>query len=553
MSTPFFHRFTSSIEAKILPEKLNFPFYYEPHPLATAAVSEIQQKIIPNTNWQHDFGDINPDKPKALGKMFGVLVVQNPKGEIGYLAGFSGKIGDSNQFPGFVPPIFDLLEAEGHFKEEESKINAMNREIEELESSEELQSLQNQIRLTEEKFEADVQSIKKRNRAAKIVRDQIRKNTGFDEATEQKLAQESIQQALELKQAQKSWKSKLKDLQEKENQILNRINELKKNRAERSNELQNWLFEQYELLNSKKEKKNLVEIFREFNGLIPPAGSGECAAPKLFQYAYLNELKPITFAEFWWGKSPNSAIRKHQQFYPSCRSKCEPILNHMLKGLKMDPNPMLANPAEGKKIAIVYQDDFLAVINKPHDFLSVPGKNISDSVYERAQHLFADAEGPIIVHRLDMSTSGLMILAKSKSIHEHLQKQFLKKTVQKRYLALLEGNLTKRKGRIELPLRVDLDNRPQQLVCYEHGKSAITDYEVIKEIEGKTWIHFYPITGRTHQLRVHAAHPNGLNAPIKGDDLYGKRNDRLYLQAQKISFIHPKTKDKMVFELEPEF
>ena len=351
----------------------------------------------------------------------------------------------------------------------------------------------------------------------------------------------------------KKWREEIKLAEQKVNEFQNKINTLKKLRAQTSNNLQQWLFEQYNFLNAQGESKNLLEIFKEFNGMIPPGGSGECAAPKLFQFAYLHKLQPITFAEFWWGKEPSSEIRKHKQFYPSCRSKCEPILSHMLQGLAVEENPMLKNPAEGKSIKVIYEDPYLAVIHKPYEFLSVPGKNIADSVYGRVKELYPNATGPIMVHRLDMSTSGLMLIAKDKKTHENLQKQFLDKTIQKRYVALLEGEVIEKEGEIVLPLRVDLDNRPQQLVCYEYGKSAKTKFEVIGVDNGITKVFFYPVTGRTHQLRVHAAHSDGLNCPIKGDDLYGTRSDRLYLHAQQIEFYHPVKRERISIEDEWEF
>ena len=258
-------------------------------------------------------------------------------------------------------------------------------------------------------------------------------------------------------------------------------------------------------------------------------------------------------AEFWWGQSPNSEIKKHGHFYPACRGKCEPILGHMLSGIEMDENPMLTNPALGKELPIVYEDEYLAIFNKPSEFLSVPGKNISDSVYERAKTLYPDAKGPLIVHRLDMSTSGLMLIAKTKEVHQHLQSQFLKRTVKKRYVALLDGIVKIPSGEIYLPLRVDLDDRPRQLVCYEHGKTALTYFETIDTKKRQTKVYFYPVTGRTHQLRVHAAHPLGLNTPIVGDDLYGIKGNRLHLHAESITFRHPISKEVVTFQVDAEF
>lgn len=286
-------------------------------------------------------------------------------------------------------------------------------------------------------------------------------------------------------------------------------------------------------------------------GIPPPAGSGECAAPKLLNYAYQNQLKPIAMAEFWWGQSPKSQVRKHKQFYPACRSKCEPILGHMLRGLDVDPNPIQDTTTRAGEIQILFEDEHIVVINKPPELLSVPGKIITDSVWSRMRHRYPQATGPLIVHRLDMSTSGIMIIALKKEAHKYLQHQFIKRTVEKRYVAILKGTLSKKSGYVSLPLRVDLDNRPHQLVCYDHGKNATTYWELSKTDGAHMWVDFYPKTGRTHQLRVHAAHTDGLNAPIVGDDLYGHRADRLYLHAAELTIKHPDTKQSQTYACPP--
>ena len=347
----------------------------------------------------------------------------------------------------------------------------------------------------------------------------------------------------------KYWNYQLEDAKKEMQVFSDKITELKELRKQKSGELQQQLFKQYAFLNQNKKLKSIGAIFDNN----PPAGSGECAAPKLLQYALENDLIPIAMAEFWWGQSPKSEVRKHQQFYPACRSKCEPILEHMLEGIVMDDNPFLENPAEGKEIEVVFEDTYLAVINKPAEFLSVPGKNVKDSVYQRVKDLYPEATGPLIVHRLDMSTSGLLLIAKSEAIYKELQSQFIKRTVQKRYVALLEGIVTTDEGYIDLPLRVDLDNRPNQLVCYEYGKPAQTKYKVIERKEGKTRIHFFPISGRTHQLRVHASHHLGLHCPIIGDDLYGTKSNRLHLHAEEITFWHPILKENITIFEEAEF
>ena len=312
------------------------------------------------------------------------------------------------------------------------------------------------------------------------------------------------------------------------------------------------MFEKFQFLNQYKKPKALIEIFNN-PAVKPPAGSGECAAPKLLQYAFQNDLTPICMAEFWWGISPNSAIRKHKNFYPACQSRCKPILEHMLYGIEMDENLLIKEISKDKELEIIFEDDVLIVVNKPAEFLSVPGKEISDSVYSRIKQKYPKATGPLIVHRLDMSTSGILLLTKTKEANKVLQSQFINRTIKKRYVALLDVNLPENKGKIQLPLRVDLDDRPKQLVCYEHGKNAETVWEVIERKDNKTRVYFYPITGRTHQLRVHAAHKNGLNSPIIGDDLYGKKQNRLHLHAEFIEFLHPNTTEKMSFRVAPDF
>ena len=298
-------------------------------------------------------------------------------------------------------------------------------------------------------------------------------------------------------------------------------------------------------MNQAGNKKSLLKIFKNTIYLFPPAAAGECAAPKLLQYAFLNQLKPICMAEFWWGASPNSEVREHKQFYPACKSKCEPILKHMLDGIDIDVNPLLAQK-DIEELEVIFEDDHLLFINKPTEFLSVPGKQLNDSVYALVKEKYPNVSGPLLVHRLDMSTSGILMIAKSKEVHKLMQAQFLRKTIQKSYVALLEGFIEKNEGEIDLPLRGDFDDRPKQLVCHEFGKAAKTKFRVLSREGNTTRVLFSPLTGRTHQLRVHAAHHLGLGCPIIGDDLYGKKSTRLYLHAQELIFIHPISKKEQI-------
>ena len=364
------------------------------------------------------------------------------------------------------------------------------------------------------------------------------------------LIKESQSEKSQFNKLKKEWKLKIESIQEKLSNSQNQIQELKQIRKTQSAQLQKRIFDSYVFLNAQGNEKSASAIFKETDAKFPPAGAGDCCAPKLLQYAFQNQMKPLAMAEFWWGNSPKKEIRKHAYFYPSCKSKCEPILGHMLKGL---PIEKAEKRTEKLHIEVLHEDEHMAIIHKPSGLLSVPGKVKQESVYSQVKTRYPKSEGPLIVHRLDMATSGIMLIAKTKSAHENLQKQFLNKSIQKRYVAVLNGVLSEDSGSIELPLRVDLEDRPRQLVCFEYGKAALTKWEVVERTSSQTRVHFYPVSGRTHQLRVHAAHPLGLNTPIVGDELYGLKADRLLLHAEEIHFIHPLTKEKMSYQASAPF
>ena len=454
------------------PERFTYPFCYEPHPLCILAAEEVKREIE----------CINPSE----GKMFGVLVViqgdgsfvtsagvtKDPSPCFTFLAAYSGLLEGRNDWPYFVPPVYDAQQPDGYFKTQEREISAK----------------------------------------------------GGD--------------------------------------------------RQMSQDLQLWLFHQYQFLNARGEKKDLVEVWQDYHCSprirrkypLPPGGTGDCCAPKLLQYAYQNGLKPLCMAEFWLGPSPKSEIRHHGQFYPACRGKCKPVLTWMLQGLDVDPSPDEAGfPHLG--VEIVYEDESLAVLNKPSGMLSIPGRTEDYSVATWAQERWPGSQP---VHRLDMWTSGIIIIAKTNEVYQALQKQFTEHTVKKKYLAIVEGMPKEEHGIIDLPLLCDPMNRPRQVVDFERGKRAITEYRVLGSVTGGRFFCYtadvtkepspcyalltlWPHTGRTHQLRMHCAHPDGLGCPIMGDELYGTKADRLYLQAQAISFVHPTTGKKMHFELPAAF
>ena len=371
------------------------------------------------------------------------------------------------------------------------------------------------------------------------------RQTGIDTETATALIKESQFQKAEYKRLERRWQAQIEEANQALSAYEARIAAMKQERKQRSAALQQWLFNQYKVLNAKGERKPLTEIFAPTPQGTPPAGAGECAAPKLLQYAYLHHLRPRCMAEFWWGDSPKQEIRQHGNYYPACKGKCAPILAHMLQGLLVDPNPLHAAAHEAEELEIVYEDEWLLVVNKPAGMLSVPGKEAVGSMASLLRSRYPEAEGPMIIHRLDMATSGLLLVAKRKEIHQQLQAQFHHRTIRKRYIALLEGTVASERGTLSLPLLPDFQDRPRQRVDHELGKPALTDYEVLSRQGGRTRIAFYPHTGRTHQLRVHAAHPEGLGCPIVGDTLYGHPADRLYLHAESLAFTHPATGQRM--------
>ena len=443
----FFHPLHTDIPA---PERFTYPFCYEPHPLCRLAAQEVQQHLKRMTLTE--------------GKMFGVLVVERPapsegdEGGLGFLAAYSGLLEGRNDWPYFVPPVYDAQQPDGHFKQEERLISS------------------------------------------------LRDESQHDE------------------------------------------------RRRRSQELQLWLFDQYRFLNAHGERRKLVNVWQDYHCSarirnkypLPPGGTGDCCAPKLLQWAYSQGLKPLCMAEFWWGPSPKTDIRQHGQFYPACRGKCKPVLTWMLQGLNVDPNPEEIHGQPQLGIDIVYEDEWMVVVNKPSGLLSVPGRIGSYSV---ATILHQRYPGSQLVHRLDMGTSGLLVAAKDRTVYVTLQQQFTNRTISKTYVALLEGTPGQPRGTISLPLLCDPINRPRQVVDYEHGKEAVTDYEMI---DGHR-IRLFPHTGRTHQLRMHCAHPDGLGCPIRGDELYGHPADRLYLHAERLELTHPVTGEHMTFELPADF
>lgn len=516
------------------PQKFTWPFQYEPHPLCVIASEEVKRYIASREEWLDEL---------QLGKMFGVLVVRDERNNLGFLAAFSGNLAGRNTHEYFVPPIFDALCPDGFFKTGEAQISEINHKIELLTTSVEFKAAQNHLNASIDNRQALLSKSREQLKHNKQLRAR-RRAEGEDES---ELIAESQHEKAELQRLKKRLNETIDSAQHNLDQLLTEIERLKERRKTLSYNLQLRLFEHYKLLNAKGEEKNLCEIFYEATRQLPPAGTGECAAPKLLQYAYQNNLSPIAMAEFWWGESPKGEIRRHGNFYPACISKCKPTLLYMMQGLDVDTDPMSRKRQFTPEILM--EDDSIMVINKPSGMPSVDGKTDILSAESWAKKQVA---GAMAVHRLDQATSGILVIAKDKDAHKVLQAQFMSRGIKKSYVALLDGVITSDRGEVSLPLKPDYHHRPCQMVVTD-GKNALTLYELISIDNGKSRVRFHPVTGRTHQLRVHAAHRDGLATPIVGDELYGTAASRLCLHAEKIEFTHPSTGEIITIFCPPEF
>ena len=541
------HHLPSSVKGLSAPEQFTYPFCYEPHPLCIAAANEVQRYLDQHPEWHDEL---------QRGKMFGVLIAEMGNGQwtmvngLGFLAAFSGTLDGKTQHEYFVPPVFDLMAPGCYFQEEEAAISRINRRIDALRPH--VEALAEASALLRRKMEDELTAYKEFMKRSKAKRDALRQNASPSEGDgrELLLVRESQHQKAELRRLKQAWEQRIAadeaPLRERQEQLTR----LQKERHERSIALQQWLFRQFTFLNALGEEKALPELFAPAT---PPAGAGECCAPRLLQAAYREGLRPLCMAEFWVGASPADEVRHDGHFYPACRSKCRPILRHMLRGLDVEPNPLLADRETLlSHLHIIYNNKEMAVVSKPAGLLSVPGKDDLPNVHDAMKQRFPQATGPLIVHRLDMDTSGLMLIALTEKKYHELQELFLSRHIHKTYHALLEREMpVGEEGDIDLPLRPDFDDRPRQLVDPQHGKPARTHYRVLDNRDSHALLELRPITGRTHQLRVHCAHPLGLGNPIVGDRLYGKPAERLMLHAYAITLEGKTFTDTMNWNYEP--
>ena len=606
------------------------PVRYVPHPLVRLAASEVIARIDADPELQAAFSE---------GKMLGVLVcedsrlpLQKPRGEICYIAAFSGNVNGRGCIEGFVPPIYDLTAPDGYFREREAEISEINRQIEELMDSDRKMCLEKELADAVRMRDMELDAMKESMADAKRRRTEVRAQCSDPEILDG-LIRESQHEKAELRRLKQALEVAVKGISERIEQFNSRIESLKKQRASMSEELQDWIFRQYIVHNYHGEESSIADIFAA-SALVPPGGTGECAAPKLLEYAFRSGLRPLAMGEFWYGKSPDSAVRSHGRFYPSCTSKCGPLLTFMLEGLNLTSDFHTVRVREEAKPIIVFEDDTILVVEKPSGMPSVPGLDGRTSLLELLSVTSSERNSFVTssersesrhlhpVHRLDMDTSGIMVFAKTPEAAVNLRKQFEEHSVRKTYMARVcsEGNsgggilrttpptswllaakahwavclplttpaargvarssgcplrnfrTANAHGRIDLPLSADYDERPRQKVDFQQGKAAHTEYKVFSENpDGTADLLLYPLTGRTHQLRVHCAHHLGLGRPISGDLLYGahcvnedahkttdhpkdtplsQKPSRLCLHALSITFRHPATSEPLTFTSE---
>lgn len=523
------------------PERFTYPFCYTPHPLCLAAAQQLRTYLEGQDRWAEEL---------SAGKMMGVLVVRH-QGERGFLAAFSGTLGGQTRQEYFVPPVFDLMSPGNHFQLEQDHITAINARLTALQGEKKGMRCRLQLDDLLRQRECELQAMRTEAEQAKSRRQALRQMLPPEElaAKEAEMVRESQFQKAELRRATKRWNQLIEEAEAPLRTIIEEEKALAAERKRRSEALQRWLFDQYNLLNAQGERRTVSQIF---GSAIPPSGTGDCCGPKLLQAAYAWGMTPICMGEFWIGRSPADEVRLDGHFYPACHSRCLPVLTHMTRGLALDSNPLAeAYQSVLDRFSIQYADSSIVVVRKPEGMLSVPGKDGLPSVLDLLRQQFPLAAGPLLVHRLDMDTSGLLVAALTEEAHRHLQRQFLMREVEKTYVAILEKPLpVGQSGEISLPLRPDIDDRPRQMVDYEHSKNALTQYRVTDCSNGHARIELHPLSGRTHQLRVHCAHPLGLDNPIVGDRLYGHTAQRLMLHAQELTFTHPTSGERMHFSWE---
>lgn len=524
---------------------MNNPFDYIPDPeiinegeSLRAYIDSLELSELPS---ERDFF-----QSMREGKMLGILIALDKEGNKHTLRAFSGQIGNKGfHFDGFAEPVFDYLSPTGYFKTKEHEISQTNEEIRAIEQDF-LLPYSIDLERKERKLRDRLSELKERYKISKAERDRKRLSGGLTEDELKGLIAESQFEKAEIVRAKKRMAEELKPLSRKVDSLREEIANMKTQRKRESEALQDWLFTNFELLNFKGEKRTLKDIFQSTPLGVPPSGAGECCAPKLLNKAFINGWTPLLIGEFWYGESKKGEVRHQGNFYPACRGKCLPILTWMLEGMDIEP-PLAEDNSSSISFTplIIYKSDRFCIVEKPSGMLSVPGKGGQLSLQDWLRNELADYPGLKVAHRLDQDTSGLVMVALDEDAFSNLQRLFATRKIRKKYVADLEGDYREIKlapsGVISLPLAPDIMDRPRQKIDFTEGKESITEYEFLEVNGNRSRIQFSPLTGRTHQLRVHSSSSLGLSLPIVGDRLYGKRSldDRLHLHASELSFISP--------------
>ena len=526
---------------------MNNPFDYTPD----TACDEAFQELIVRLNAlksSDNPDDANFCRELETGKMLGVLIATDAGGERHTLYAFSGQLGCGGFYrEGFVGPVFDYLQPDGYFRTCEADISRQNREIALFEESS-LAEIRNEYERAQSRMDAEISAYKEVCRRSKQERDARRRSGNVSEAEMTAMLRQSQFEKAELHRRKKRLTSELEPLATKLSEAQSHLESLKEKRRSDSEALQRWLFTNFRLQNARGESKSLSDIFAGTPMRIPPSGAGECCAPKLLHEAYRQGWQPVAMAEYWYGRPKGGEVRRHGEHYPACRGKCLPVLGWMLQGLDIEP-PLGDEYSQEISLMpeIIYENEWFCVVNKPSGMLSVPGKGAAVSVQEWLADRYGAGREVKMAHRLDQDTSGLLIATFGQRSLKVMQSLFATRRVKKTYIADLAGDYQSRgiprAGRIDIPLSPDWLDRPRQRVDLVDGKEARTDYEFTSVTDGRSRVIFHPLTGRTHQLRVHAAAHQGLEMPITGDRLYGKNGgngtERLHLHAQRLEFIFP--------------
>jgi tRNA pseudouridine32 synthase/23S rRNA pseudouridine746 synthase len=525
-----------------------------PHVLARQAAEMMQAQLRS--------GVIASGLPASLlegqegGKMFGVLVVQRPDGRIGFLRAFSGLLAGRWEVEGFVPPLFDR-EARAQVEPSgEAVVKALLARAEAFRTSPELVAVQAACESLEARHAGELAELRARHEARRLSRHarraEVSASPALTEAGKREalhaLDQESRGDKAERRRLDAAQEAERRELAPKRARLERRLRALERLRHIVCRVLMKRIQDTYVVPNARGERRPLRALYAQG---APPSGAADCAAPKLLAHAFTRGLRPLALAEFWWGAPPPAGGRAAGAFYAACKDKCGPLLPFMLEGLGVSSARAFTPPVVREEaLSIVYEDAWVVVVDKPCGLLSVPARDasVTDSVVARLRARYPHATGPLLVHRLDLDTSGLLVAALDPRTYAALQRQFTHREVHKRYVAWVQGHVAGERGTIDFPMRVDLDDRPRQIHDPVHGKAAVTEWQVLERRGERTRVAFFPLTGRTHQLRVHAAHPLGLGAPIVGDRLYGHPDVRLHLHAEALSFLHPETGQRVSFE-----